>query len=107
MNIRELDGKTFGIVFVSETEGGEPEGALAAGRARVSGDSLWVVFADGAPAFHVEPQWWERIRESDSEDRAELGVDYSVMLFVGSMPEGGGPPDYRPLGLQWPSANEK
>jgi hypothetical protein len=107
MNIRVLDGRTVGIVFVAESERGAPEAAFATGCARVTGDSLWVVFADGTPAFHVEQRWWNRIEKSDPEDRAELGADYYLMLYVGPLPEGSGPPEFHPLGLRWPRAYEE
>ena len=101
MNLAELDGKPFTVWLTDDHD----ESAVFSGVARWDGSKL-VLDRSPKPLFEVRSEWYECIQPVTTEEARKilLGADYVLRLYVGTLPDGPVPPEYKPLGLKWPES---
>jgi hypothetical protein len=106
-DLAHLHDKKFAIILVEDDGTEDGEWIVLSGVAKWRGGQLFVHRGMDVPEFPIPQESFDRIKPVAREVRQILEeADYSIMLTVGTIPEGVDPASLLHTGFRWPDKTE-
>ena len=101
IDLKLIDGKKIGLILWYENKDGKDQAMVHVGTASWNGKILIVKLKNNS-SFEVFPEWFDRIKETNSETKKILlDSDYCISLLIGDLPEDADLDNFKKTGLKW------